>query len=281
MPNNMAIVMVGDFNPDEVIAKVDAAFAWWKSKPVTPYTAAPEKPLTAPVVKEVFGPTAESVNIAWRMPGGTSFKESVLLELTANILSNGKAGLVDLNLNKQQKLLKAGAYNYSMKDYGILNINGSPKEGQTLDEVKALLMSQIDLLKKGDFDESLIKSTAANYKLDKLESIKDINSTAQEIMASFIQEKGTMWDKRVAFLDAMNAVTKAELVAFINQYVTDGAVVIYKKKGEDKSIVKVPKPAISPVDVNRDEQSDFLKKIEAMPTDLLTCDFANEFIETI
>ncbi len=266
VPNNMALVMVGDFNADEVIQKIDAAFKWWKSKPVTPYITPVEPPITAPIVKEVYGPTAESINIAWRMPGANSYKESVMLELISNILDNGKAGLVDLNLNKAQKVLKAGAYNYSFKDYGILDIHGSPKEGQTLDEVKKLLLEQIDLLKKGDFDESLITSTAANYKLDKLESIKNINATASTIMNSFIQEKGKMWDKKAAFLDAMNAVTKPELIAFVNKFVGEGNVVIYKRKGEDKNIVKVPKPEITPVTVNRDAQSPFLQKIEDMET---------------
>ncbi len=264
VPNNMAIIMVGDLNPDEVIKKVADNFKWWQPKPIVPYTPAPEKTITAPVVKEVVGPTAESVNMAWRMPGGTDAKGSVLLELTADILSNGKAGLIDLNLNQEQKVLKAGAYNYSMKDYGILNVFGSPREGQSLDEVKSLLLAQIDLIKKGNFDESLITSTAANFKLDKLEGLKDNNTIATDLMNSFIQEKGNMWDKRVAFLDALNAVTKPELVAFINKFVTDGNVVIYKRKGEDSTIVKVPKPAITPVTVNRDAQSPFLQKIENM-----------------
>ncbi|MDI9364642.1 MAG: insulinase family protein [Flavobacterium sp.] len=262
VPNNMALVMVGDFNADAVIAKIDAAFAWWKPKAVTPYNPTLEKPLTAPVVKDVFGPTAENITIAWRMPGATSFKDNVLLELTRNILANGKAGLIDLNLNKQQKVLRASASGLDFKDYASLQISGTPKAGQTLDEVKTLLMAQIDLLRKGEFDETLIKSTAANYKLDKLESIKDISSTASELMNSFIQERGSMWDKKVAFLDAMNVVTKADLVAFINKYVTDGYVVVYKRKGEDKNITKVPKPAITAVAVNRDAQSPFLKSVE-------------------
>ncbi len=266
VPNNMALVMVGDFNPDEVIKKVDADFKWWQPKPVAAYTPAPEKPLAAPVIKNVYGPTAESINIAWRMPGGTDFKGSVLLELTADILANGKAGLIDLNLNQEQKVLNAGAYNYSFKDYGVLNIYGSPKEGQTLDDVKALLMAQIDLLKKGDFDESLITSTAANFKLGKLEGLKDNNTTATDLMNSFIQERGKMWDKRADFLDAMNAVTKLELVTFINKFVTAGNVTIYKHKGEDTSIAKVPKPTITPVSVNRDAQSPFLQKVENMPS---------------
>ena len=34
VPNNMAIILSGDFNPDETIAKIDKAFAYMKPKPV-------------------------------------------------------------------------------------------------------------------------------------------------------------------------------------------------------------------------------------------------------
>jgi hypothetical protein len=40
---------------------------------------------------------------------------------------------------------------------------------------------------------------------------------------------------------------------------------IYKRKGEDKNIVKVEKPPITPIETNTGKSSDFLKKMEAMP----------------
>jgi predicted Zn-dependent peptidase len=33
----MGIIMSGDFNPDEVIAKIDKAFSYMKNKPVPEY----------------------------------------------------------------------------------------------------------------------------------------------------------------------------------------------------------------------------------------------------
>lgn len=265
VPNNMALVMVGDINPDELIKKIDASFKWWKPVPVTPYQPGAEQPLTAPIVKEVFGPTAESVTLCWRMPGALQAREAVLLELTRNILYNGKAGLIDLNLNKTQKLLGASAGGFDWKDYSILQLNARPKSGQSLDDIKQLLLNQVASLRNGEFDESLITSTAANYKLSALEAIKDNNSVASDLMDIFIKSAGKLWDKRVAYLDDMKSVTKKELVDFINKYVGEGYVVVYKRKGKDESIVKVPKPAITPVSVNRDAQSDFLKSVDKMP----------------
>lgn len=53
---------------------------------------------------------------------------------------------------------------------------------------------------------------------------------------------------------------------FASKYLKDNNyVAVYKRKGEDKSIVKVDKPTITPVSVNREDQSSFLKKIDEMP----------------
>jgi predicted Zn-dependent peptidase len=62
----MGIIMSGDFNPDEVIAKIDKAFSYMKSKPVPEYKVGQEKAITSPVTKEVVGPNPENVMLGFR-----------------------------------------------------------------------------------------------------------------------------------------------------------------------------------------------------------------------
>ena len=267
VPNNMALVMVGDFNEAGVIKKIDESFAWWKPKSIKTYNGPIEQPIKEAVQKEVYGPTAETVWLGWRMPSVLQFKENVLLEVVVNILYNDKAGLIDLNINQQQKLLSAFAGNFNFKDYGLLFTGGMPKQGQTLDEVKQLLLDQISMLQKGNFDESLIASTVANYKLDRLVSLQKIAFVANMIMDDFIKSKVTAWDKQVAMIDAMQHITKKDIMDFTSTYITNNNyVAIYKRKGTDTSIAKVPKPSITPIEVNRNDQSAFLNTIEKMPT---------------
>ena len=265
VPNNIAIILSGDFNPDELIKKVDKAFAYMQPRPVQDYVSGTEPVINGPVVKEVYGPTAERLQIGYRVgPSGT--KDAMLADLTSSILSNGKAGLFDLNLNKQQKLQKSSAGTDQYKDYGVITLSGSPKEGQSLEDVKSLLLGQIDILKKGDFDASLIKAIAANYKLEKLQSIDNNDFRVNYLSDEYIKSKGANWNKDVAVLDEMSKVTKQEIVDFAKKTFTDNNyVVVFKRKGEDKSIVKVDKPAISPVETNADKQSDFVKSISAIP----------------
>jgi predicted Zn-dependent peptidase len=265
VPNNMAIVMAGDFDPDYVIKRINTDFAYMKPKPVPEYKAPVEKPLAGPIVKEVYGPDAENVMIAYRMPGALDVKSAVLLSVVSQILSNGKAGLLDLNLNKQQQLLGASAGIMQWKDYAVFSMSGKAKQGQTLEQVKDLLLGQLAILKKGEFDETLVKAIVNNAKLDELQGLESNNTRATSLMDGFIKHKGQNWETDVSFLDDMGKVTKQQVVEFVNKYMNNNYVLLYKRKGVDKHTQKVEKPAITPVEVNREAQSAFLKEINAMP----------------
>lgn len=265
VPNNMAVILAGDFNPDELIRKVDAAFTYMQPHPVEGYKGPVEQPVKGPIVKEIYGPSSETMRMVYRV-GPANSKEAQLADITASILSNGKAGLLDLNLNKQQKVLSAGAGVRQYKDYGIFLLAGTPKQGQTLEQVKDILLEQINKLKKGEFDESLIKAIVSNLKLSEMQAREDNTNRVENIVDEFIKDRGEQWDKNVSFLDDAEKLTKKDIVEFANQFFTDeDYAVIYKRKGEDKSIVKVDKPPITPVETNAGKQSDFVKMITKDP----------------
>ena len=260
VPNNMAVIMSGDINYDNLIKKIDKDFAYLAPKPLALYNPAPEKPLTQIQKLDVYGPSAESVGIAYRGYAQNSH-QSLLLDLISSILSNGKAGLFDINLNKQQKVLRSNAGYGQFKDYGYFIASASPKTGQSLEEAQKLLLDQIDLIKKGDFDENLIKATVANTKLSELEAYDNNDVRAEATMTAFIQNRGAEWDKSLSATDAMAKITKKEIVDFANKFFIDNYVVVLKHKGEDKSIIKVEKPAITAVKTNVNEVSPFTKSI--------------------
>lgn len=263
VPNNMGIIMSGDFNPDEVIAKIDKAFSYMKSKTVPEYKIGQEKSITAPVVKEVVGPNPESVMLGFRFPGATT-KDARLLNLVGNMLTNGQAGLIDLDLVKKQKLLGAYAFPYVLKDYSVLLLQGKPTEGQSLDEVKNLLLQEIDKLRKGEFSDDLIESIVNNEKKSIIQKDEKYSSRASILMDEFTSDI----DHKVSleYVEEISKLTKKDIMDFASKYLqNNNYVAVYKRKGEDKSIVKVDKPTITPVSVNREDQSPFLKKIDDMP----------------
>ncbi|MDQ7948771.1 MAG: insulinase family protein, partial [Pedobacter sp.] len=264
VPNNMAAIFSGDFNPDEMIKKVDKTFSYMAPKPLSLYNPAPEKPLTQIQTVEVFGPAAEMVEIYYR-GYAESTRESLILSLIKSILMNGKAGLIDINLNKQQKTLRSSASYQQMKDYGVFNLSATPRAGQTLEEAAQLVLGQVELLKKGEFDESLLKAINANDKIGFLQAFDSNNSRAEYLSTEFIQNRGTNWNKTFSSMDEKAKITKAQVVAFANQFFKDNYVIGYKRKGVDKNTVKVDKPAITPINANAGLTSPFVKQVLAMP----------------
>lgn len=262
VPNNMAVVMSGDFNPDEMIKKIDATFSYMKNTPFARYTFQPEQPITSPISSEVVGPDAENVTIGFRLPGNKA-KDILLADLVGQILTNGKAGLMDLNLVKKQKLLGASASAFTLIDYGVLFMQGRPTLGQSLEDVKELMLAEIENLKKGNFDDNLITSIVNNQKKSKIQASETYGSRASELMDAFTNELD--WKEQVAYTEMLSKLTKKEIMDFANKYFQENYVIIFKRKGEDKSIIKVEKPPITPVETNRDEQSAFVKHVNNIP----------------
>jgi len=259
VPNNMAVIMVGDFNPDEVIKIIDKYFGKMERKELPEFNAEPEQPINEPVVKEVIGLEAAKVALGFRFPAANT-DEVKILELVDYMLINGKAGLIDLNLIQKQKVLKASGDADALAEYSIYYLEGTPKENQTLDEVKDLLLGQLDLLKKGEFDEDLLQAVRNNFLLERYYQQQYPWYTAYKLLNSFINN--TPWKDEVGKLDFQAKITKQDIVDFCNKYFQNNYAVVYKREGKPKD-KKIDKPTITPVSANRDNESAFLSEMKA------------------
>lgn len=266
VPNNMAIILAGDFDPEKTAKLVEEKFGYMKAKPVPNFTFTPEAPITAPVVKEVYGPDAENVLFGYRF-GGINTADADMIKLVAMMLSNQKAGLFDINLNQEQKVLNAAAFDYELMDYSTLAFMGKAKEGQSLDEVVKLMREQIDNLKQGKFDEWLIQANLSNLKLQLTKNLENNDARANEIMSAYTS--GETWEHHIGLLDRLSKITKQQIIDFAKKNLNDNYVIVYKRTGEDKNVQKVVKPAITPVSLNREDQSPFLKSLmEKKPAEI-------------
>ena len=262
VPNNMAICMSGDFDFDEAIDIIEKYFGDMQpNNELQMLSFEPEAEITEPIVKEVWGLESERVALAWRFPGASS-DEALMLEVIDAIMNNGMAGLIDLNLLQDQKLLSAYSYPNVMSDYSTYFMQGAPKEGQSLDEVKELLLAQIDQLRKGEWDEALLTAGVTNYKMYIQRLLEENESRADLFVTSFINN--TPWEDMVNRVARMEKITKKDVVEFANKYLKDNNyAVVYKRQGEDTGIKKIAKPAITPIFTNRDTTSAFLREIQA------------------
>ena len=262
VPNNMAICLSGDFDPDEMLSIIEKYFGQMEPNTELPEVDFETKTvIESPVSKEVYGLDAENIMIGWKYPGAGT-QEALLAGVAEYILSNGSAGLIDLNLNQQQKVLGAQAMSYTRPDAGEFLIMADPKQGQTLDEVKDLVLAEIAKLRAGEFDETLLTGTINNMKLSQMRMLESNSDRADMFVQSFIN--GTDWADEVAWIENLSKVTKQDVIDWANKYLSDNSyAVIYKRQGEDKTVQKVSAPKITPIKANRDAQSAFLAEIQA------------------
>ncbi|MBP5561585.1 MAG: insulinase family protein [Muribaculaceae bacterium] len=258
-PNNIAICMAGEMDPDKVIATLDKYFGDWQpnanlSRP----EFAPLKPIAAPIDTTIVGQETPFVTLAWRFEGGNSLQNDTL-EIISSMLKNETAGLMDLNLDQQQKIMESGSYADHMTDYSLLMLIGYPNQGQTLEQVRDLMLGEVEKLRTGDFDDDLVTSVVNNFKLSYYRGLNNNRARARSLVNAFIN--GVDWEQEVGQLDRMGHITKQQIVDFARRHLLDNYVCVYKELGEDTTLKKIEKPAITPIPTNRDKQSDFVRNL--------------------
>lgn len=261
VPNNTAISLSGDLDFEESIALIDQYFGDWIPVELAPLDLPEESDISQVRSMEVLGPDQEWVSIGFRMPGSNSV-ESLKASVMDMLLNNSKAGLIDINLLQKQKVLDGGSYVNARRDYSVLNLTGNPREGQSLDEVKELLLAQIDSIKQGKFDDWLIEAVITDLEVSQMRGYEQNFSRAHAYIVA--QNQQIPWKEYVNKFDRMRQFSKQDIVDFADKWFKDNNyAVVYKRTGEDNSIVKVEKPQITKVSVNRDINSAFFQELEA------------------
>ena len=106
-----------------------------------------------------------------------------------------------------------------MRDYSQFIMIGQSNEGQSLDEVKAIMLGEIEKLKRGEFSDKLLPSVKNNMKLEFLRSLNSNESRATSFVNTFIY--GRPWKTQVERFDRIAGITKEQIMDFAKRHFTD------------------------------------------------------------
>jgi zinc protease len=257
VPNNAALCLAGDFDPDEVIALIDESFGDWKPNDFPPFTYEEQPPLTSTQRESVYGQESAYLMIGWRTTGGhdTNYMMGLLVK---QMLHNEQAGLIDLHLNQQQRVLEAEAFNWVYEDYSVFGLFGKAREGQALAEVEGLLLEQVEKLRQGDFPDWLLPAAIKDMKQADLKAAEKNQSRVSMISTSYIL--GISYEQLVKRYEWLEKVTREDVIHYAREILSPNSfAVVYKEQGTDPKVVKVEKPDITPVPIQREAISDYAK----------------------
>jgi predicted Zn-dependent peptidase len=264
VPNNMALILSGDIDVQKTIETIDAEFSGWESRKLPKPRKWKEKKIKSVERDTVYYPGEEFVLLAFRTIPSTH-KDTEALQLFDMILDNAAAGLINLNLNQQQKVRQAGSYTSShglSNDYGAQHLWGIPKEGQSLKEVEQLLIEQIEQIKRGEFEEWLIPAIVTDFKKSLKQRLEGNGSRAGMLRSSFLARE--KWDHSRRKIERMEKVTKKDVTKVAKKYFKDGYISGYRLDGPAE-IPAVEKPELDKIDIDASRQSEFFQQIASIP----------------
>ncbi len=261
VPNNFAVFISGDINPDEAIALIDQYFSGWEPREL------PKRPTwddPAPAAREevrVQFQGEEMVLLAFRTVPRLS-PDSEALTMVDMLLDNATAGLINLNLNQQQRVTRAGAYPLQMNDYGTQYLYGIPKPGQSKEEVEKLLIEQIEHIKKGEFDDWLIPAIVNDFKRMEKTGLESDDSRVDRMRSAWIAFEP--WEHAVDRVKRMEAVTREDVVRVANQYFGAGYIAGYRDDAE-RPVRHVEKPVLPKITIDPTRMSGFAHEALDIP----------------
>lgn len=263
-PNNVAICLSGDFDFDQAIKVIDAYFGKWEPKEIPAPVRYEQPALKVHKDTIVYGKEAPEVYVAWSLPC-IKDQDMDALKVLDYVLQNGKCGLLDVDIDQKQLLLSAYCYLDAGGDYSTFNLIGSPKEKQSLEEVRGLLLAEIEKLKKGDFDEDMLPAIIRNQKRTDLMRLQYNAARIRSFINAHIYQ--IPYEDIVNEMARKEKVTKDDVVRVANKYFGDNYVCVLKEHNEDANPPQIEKPSITPIEINREKTSEFYDHLAVIPSE--------------
>lgn len=262
VPNNMIISLAGDLDPHSVLQQINALFGTLPARPLPtierPIQSAPK----GEQVREITVPDHEMVMMLWRLDN-PSPRMADLLEMTASVMYNGAAGLLDQNLNIPQKVTSASANcGYDSDLFGTFSVSAIPNTGVTPEAARLLLEEQIAKLKAGDFPDWLPEAIVRQRRLSEINALDSNDYRADRMLGAFLDSE--KWSDIVQTNDRLSRITKTDIQSFAQQYLGKDRFVFYRRNGSLTQSEKLPKPGLTPLPLRPEAQSEFMRKLKTI-----------------
>ncbi len=262
VPNNMALILSGDFNSDEIVPLIQEKFGKWEPRELPEPRRWDEAPFNGREFHEANLTPIKLAILGFRAPTISSPKKP-LLDVTSRLLNNSySTGLLD-KLTLDDKLLAAQTMLMPYMDHGAAIILIVPKVvGQKLDDAEKLVLAELEKLKKGEFDDELLESVKLEiYRNTKIQ-FENIQSRALALSEAFTQGKSI--DEVINYPEKVKSITKADVVALANEVFGNNYMAFHSKMGFPKK-EKIAKPDFEPLLSNANARSAYAQHFDSLP----------------
>ncbi len=273
VPENMAICISGDVDPEEAFSIIEKYFSSWKSNaPLRKEPSWTEQPLKGREFVEVEYLGEEQVVLAFRT-APRHHSDYAALRLVDMILDNSVAGLINLDLVEKQMVRAAGCYPQNLNDYGAHYLFGIPRDEQTLPEVEELLLEQIERVKNGDFEAWILDAVINDFKKRQKENYERNDKRVELLRDTFLAFVD--WKVTLNEINDLEKVTKKDIIKVAQKYYGSDYVVGFRIDSQH-DLPSIEKPPIDPLTIDPNKESAFMREVEEIAYKSLTPSFLQD-----
>ena len=278
VPNNMHLLIAGDFDKRDVKKLIKAKFGKLKKGADVEQLDIAEDDFSGREVVDLAITPYRVARFGYRTVK-PNHEDAVVLDLISNIFSNSsKTGLLN-KLNNENKVL--GSYattGLGGTDHGGFGFGFVPKDDtQSFEDGENLILKEIDKVKSGEFSEDLLQSIKLNMSMNHETRMESVDGRTWLIMSTILDN--VPWEEIKNYPNKVNSVTKQKVVEVANKYFTDNYLIVRSDKGDNEK-VKLEKPPFKPVEPQNSESSseyaDMLNDIEPKKIDPRFVDFKKD-----
>ena len=276
VPNNMALILVGDFDAEAAKPMIAETFSRLQPKELPARPSYPEVQLTGSKHYNL----GYSPQIAWVYPGvKANDPEQEVLEFVCNLLSNGQTGLLD-KVTIDGEVQFAGVGLDARRNTGRIIVQAVPyydANQQMFESDKAtekIVMKEIDKIKAGDISDEMIASLkrmyAQSYKVANESSASKMNWLLSAFMYNMPLEQVLNAN------DHIQALTKEEIVRVAKKYFNqDHMTISFDEATKTNKAKTLPKPNIKPLEPVKDAKTAYAEAFKKLPKGQLKQTFNN------
>jgi predicted Zn-dependent peptidase len=228
-PQNITLILVGDFQPDQAEAQVRKYFERIPRGPRTPPDVATlEVKQLAEKRMAAEAETNPQVDILWHTVP-FQHRDSYALEILAQILSTRTGRLYKGLVLGSGVATETYADQGSMKWEGMFNAGGEAKEGHTPQEVEQGIYDNLEKLKKEEVPPEELQKVKNNFAAAEY---RKLSANFPILMHLIRNDGGGDWREINEAGPKIQAVTTADVQRVANKYFTkeNRAVAIYTRK---------------------------------------------------
>jgi len=277
VPGNMALVLVGNFDSEQIIPLIKSKFGRLENKALPDRVVYP--PASFAGNPKFTAKLSYSPQIFWGYKGvKKGDKDELLLDVCTQILSNSmQTGLLDkLMLNGD--INYAGAQNDMRRDDGRLLVIAVPyydinqRVYESDKATEKLVMTEVDKLKNGNIEDWLIASVKNNL-LRQYDLVMETPSAKTEVLTElFTYNLPT--SEFFSMNDRIHAVTKEDIQRIAKQYFSGDYMTVSIEEGNPKK-EKLRKPEIKALDQAKNQKTEYAQIVQKMPIGIVAEKFNN------